>query len=119
MAELSRLPGTMVEAWEWQVRGACRAADPWLFFHPDRERGPAKARREAAALRVCASCPVIRQCRDHALSVREPYGIWGGTTQEQRDVAYGRSRSLRREAQAARTAQTMPSPGPSLENRCP
>jgi len=84
MAELSRLPAAVVEAYEWQYEGACRSADPNLFFHPEGERGPSRRRREAAALAVCADCPVRERCRQHALSVREPFGIWGGLTEDDR-----------------------------------
>jgi hypothetical protein len=55
-----------------------------LFFHPERERGPARAVREARAKNVCRRCPVMAQCRDHALIVHEPYGVWGGLTEEER-----------------------------------
>ena len=40
MAEISRLPGPVADLWEWQLQGACREADPTLFFHPEGERGP-------------------------------------------------------------------------------
>src|SRR6185503_16883057 len=33
VAELSRLPVAVTEVWEWQLDGACREADPRLFFH--------------------------------------------------------------------------------------
>jgi WhiB family redox-sensing transcriptional regulator len=33
---------------------------------------------------VCARCPVIESCLKHALSVREPYGVWGGMSEEER-----------------------------------
>ncbi len=84
MAELSRLPGPVMELWEWQYAGACRDAEPSAFFHPEGERGPARRRRAAAAKAVCAVCPVLQPCRDHALAAREPYGVWGGLTEEER-----------------------------------
>jgi WhiB family redox-sensing transcriptional regulator len=31
---------------------------------------------------------VIVACREHALSVREPYGVWGGMSEEERRAAY-------------------------------
>jgi WhiB family redox-sensing transcriptional regulator len=37
-----------------------------------------------AAKAVCATCPVIAQCRAHAIAVQEPYGIWGGLSEEER-----------------------------------
>jgi len=27
---------------------------------------------------------VLQQCRTHALSVREPYGVWGGISEDER-----------------------------------
>jgi WhiB family redox-sensing transcriptional regulator len=88
MADLSRLPGPIAAIWEWQLQGACRAADPDLFFHPEGERGPRKNHRDEAARAVCAGCPVLTQCRDHALAVREPYGVWGGLTEDDREAVY-------------------------------
>ena len=64
------------------------------FFHPDGERGPARARRQAAAKAVCGTCPVIDACLQHALSVREPYGVWGGLTEDERRVALRSDRGV-------------------------
>jgi WhiB family redox-sensing transcriptional regulator len=72
--------------WDWQLRGACRDEDSSLFFHPEGERGPARAAREVAAKAVCARCPVADHCLRHALATREPYGVWGGTTEAEREV---------------------------------
>ena len=84
MTEISRLPGPVMDLWEWQYDGACREADPTLFFHPEGERGSARRRRAEAAKAVCATCPVLQQCREHALTVREPYGVWGGMSEDER-----------------------------------
>lgn len=92
MAEISRLPGPVADLWEWQLLGSCREADPTLFFHPEGERGPARRNRDAAAKAVCATCPVLRQCREHALTVREPYGVWGGLTEDDREAIYSDER---------------------------
>jgi len=43
-----------------------------------------RRRREAEAKAVCHRCPVITECRVHALRVHEPYGIWGGLSEEER-----------------------------------
>lgn len=85
MTVITRLPGPRAELWDWQLAGSCRTADPTLFFCPEGERGPARRRRELAAKSVCLSCPVLQECRAHALAVREPYGVWGGMTPEERD----------------------------------
>jgi WhiB family redox-sensing transcriptional regulator len=92
MADLARLPGPNADLWDWQMAGACRGEDPRLFFHPEGERGPARETREAAAKSVCATCPVIAECAAHALSVREPYGVWGGLSEDERDAVYRRGR---------------------------
>ncbi|WP_414170643.1 WhiB family transcriptional regulator [Streptoverticillium reticulum] len=57
------------------------------------ERPPARANRRrgapiswespSRALQICAACPVM-ECREHAAAVPEPFGIWGGTTPQQR-----------------------------------
>ena len=39
MTDVSRLPGPMIDAWEWQYEAACRDLDTELFFHPEGERG--------------------------------------------------------------------------------
>lgn len=85
MADVRRLPGPNADLWDWQLRGACRGRDSSLFFHPEGERGPARTARETAAKGVCATCTVVAECLRHALSAREPYGVWGGTTEAERD----------------------------------
>lgn len=84
MAELSRLPGPVADLWSWQMQAACRDVDDALFFHPEGERGPRRRARDAAAKAICAGCPVVKDCREHALAVREPYGVWGGLTEDER-----------------------------------
>lgn len=78
------MPSPTTEVWDWQMQGACRGHDSAVYFHPDGERGHARENRELNAKKVCAGCPVLQQCRDHALSVHEPYGIWGGMTETER-----------------------------------
>ncbi|MCB0915402.1 MAG: WhiB family transcriptional regulator [Actinobacteria bacterium] len=97
MADISRLPGPNADRWDWQLQGACRGEDPNLFFHPEGERGSARQARESAAKAICATCPVLRECAEHALAVREPYGVWGGMSEEERE----RILSARRLARAS------------------
>ena len=94
MADVSRLPAAIIEAYDWQLRGACRGADPSVFFLPEAERGPRKARRERAAKEICGSCPVLEQCAAFALSTREPYGVWGGLTPEERELLWSGTSGL-------------------------
>jgi WhiB family redox-sensing transcriptional regulator len=75
----------LAEYWDWQAAAACRGLDSEVFFHPENERGPSRRRREQNAKRVCAYCPVQRTCLAWALRTREPYGVWGGLSTEERE----------------------------------
>ena len=87
---MSDQPEPVAALWEWQFQGLCRTTNPDIFFHPEGERGPSRRRREARAKAICEQCPVLRECREHALAVHEPYGIWGGMTEEERDEVHRR-----------------------------
>ena len=67
---------------DWRTSAACRTADPELFF-PVSSLGPAQA-DIARAKAVCSSCEVRRQCLQFALATHQIYGVWGGTTEEER-----------------------------------
>ena len=93
MADLSRLPGPNADFWDWQLDSACRGLDSDIFYHPDGERGSARERRVSTAKAICAACPVMAQCRAHALKTKEPYGVWGGLGEEDREVIYAQQAS--------------------------
>ncbi len=76
--------------WHWQELGRCRSADPLLFFHPQNERGSSRIRRDQSAKRVCVSCPVRLECADYAIRAREPYGVWGGLSEDDREQIFRR-----------------------------
>ena len=80
----------------WTAHAVCTGMTE-LFFPPAGEREPARVVREAKARLVCASCPVIADCRDYARRNHE-YGYWGGENEEERFSA------LRRLRRAAATA---------------
>lgn len=86
MPQPQQLPGPNADIWDWQMQGHCRGVDSAMFFHPDGERGRARTQREMRAKELCRSCPVIAQCRSHALAVGEPYGIWGGLSESEREL---------------------------------
>ncbi|MFC0624823.1 WhiB family transcriptional regulator [Kribbella deserti] len=79
------LPYPLLENWSWQDDAACQDVNPELFFPAEAERGLRKHAREVLAKSLCGTCPVSRQCRDHAIVVGETYGVWGGTTEDERD----------------------------------
>jgi WhiB family redox-sensing transcriptional regulator len=78
----------------WRASGACRSADPDLFF-PGSGNGPAE-QQIARAKMICAGCRVRRECLEFAMAHDQTYGIWGGTTAEDRQ----RDRRRRRRAAA-------------------
>jgi WhiB family transcriptional regulator, redox-sensing transcriptional regulator len=69
---------------EWRELGKCRDADAELFFHPEGERGGGRDARDRAAQAVCRGCPVRAECETWALETAEPYGVWGGLTEQDR-----------------------------------
>lgn len=82
-------------ALNWRAVGACLNADPDLFF-PISSGGPAEQQIVRAKV-ICAGCAVRRECLEFALAHDQVYGIWGGTTPEDRQ----RERRRKRRAAAA------------------
>jgi WhiB family transcriptional regulator, redox-sensing transcriptional regulator len=75
----------------WQYRAACKGPQSHLFFPPNHiERKQERQRRERAAKAICRECPVVQECREYALMVREPHGIWGGLNEYERRQALAR-----------------------------
>ncbi|MHA4855024.1 WhiB family transcriptional regulator (plasmid) [Rhodococcus sp. ZPP] len=69
---------------DWQHHASCRGADTEIFFSPDGERRSIRSQRERAAKQICQACPVLADCRAHALTAAETYGIWGGMSENER-----------------------------------
>jgi WhiB family redox-sensing transcriptional regulator len=78
-----QLPPPLFTAWEWQLQASCREYPLEVFF-PDGQRGVELMQLEGIAKRICATCPVMVQCRDHALRTPEIWGIWGALTSRER-----------------------------------
>ncbi len=79
----------------WQHMGACYGQDPDMFF-------PTSEEEAAPALALCGRCPVRQTCLEWALKYGERYGVWGGTTEQQR-------RRLLRSGAASRLDLSAPS----------
>ncbi len=78
---------------DWWSLAACQFRDPEIFF-PISSQGSGAA-QVARAKAVCAQCQVCRQCRSYALSTPQLHGIWGATTQEERELLRERDRVRR------------------------
>jgi WhiB family redox-sensing transcriptional regulator len=65
----------------WYAYAACRAPDvdrAWFFAH----RG--EMHKINAAKKTCWRCPARLECLAYAMTNREVYGIWGGTSERER-----------------------------------
>ena len=85
MSDPGRAATRATAGWEhegWRADSACRDLDADLFF-PAGETGPA-ARQIVQAKAICALCPVKAECLQFALATHQDYGIWGGTTEDER-----------------------------------
>lgn len=77
----------------WMQRGACRGTkDPDKFFRKrgskdtDSRQGQARKANTTDAKEICARCKVSSQCLLWALEHDEEYGIWGGSTPDERQI---------------------------------
>lgn len=74
----------------WQERAACRGPLGTVFFPPPTvERKHEKLARESRAKEICNACPVLVECRSYAIAIREPHGVWGGLSEQERRVLFG------------------------------
>ena len=62
---------------EWMNRGKCKQAAPEIFF-------PGDGRGVLLAQRICAECPVSRDCLEYALENHIDHGVWGGCSERER-----------------------------------
>ncbi len=77
---------------DWASQGACHDEDPELFF-PITSSGPGR-RQIARAKAVCARCLVRAECLSYALDSGQESGVWGGTSEEERQALRAARRSL-------------------------
>lgn len=77
---------------QWGVAGACRRspnADDW--FPENRQQR--QAQPALRARRICFDHCIVRTlCLNHALDNHEPWGIWGGLDEKERDALFGDDR---------------------------
>jgi WhiB family transcriptional regulator, redox-sensing transcriptional regulator len=67
---------------DWRSQSACKDTDPELFF-PLSAWGPSLTQL-ATAKAICAGCEVAAECLRFALSSGQEYGVWGGTSEDER-----------------------------------
>jgi WhiB family transcriptional regulator, redox-sensing transcriptional regulator len=80
----------------WRARASCASVESDLFF-PIGVTGPA-VDQIAAAKAVCATCPVQSECLEFAIATNQEYGVWGGTSEEERRALRRAWRARQRQA---------------------
>jgi WhiB family redox-sensing transcriptional regulator len=63
---------------EWMIEAECRGKDPKIFF-------PSSSAGVDIARRICAECVVKQDCLDYALANKIGHGVWGGTSERERN----------------------------------
>jgi WhiB family redox-sensing transcriptional regulator len=92
------------ESEDWKDHGACRGTPYGMFYPilPGGRRSTDDYETQVAHCKViCAGCPVAATCREWALTTREPWGIWGGLTEDERYREYRRRGRAKRGGVAA------------------
>ena len=75
--DVASLPAHPSPPDQWQDRAACFGIDPDVFF-------PVSEDEAGQALGFCHSCRIREECLSWALKNGERYGVWGGTSEQQR-----------------------------------
>jgi len=89
---------------DWSAEARCAGIDPELFFPVGGGRAAIAQIEDARS--YCDACSVRMKCFSFALTATVDYGIWAGTTPEER-VAMRRRVGIRRprRTSAVRTTQ--------------
>lgn len=82
----------------WFEQANCRSDNANLVatFYPSKTQ-VVNENAVAKAKAFCAACPVRPDCLEHAVINNEDWGIWGGTTLDERRAIKRARRRLRRE----------------------
>lgn len=77
-------------AWEKQAACLGKPTDHWFpEVNSQSRRTKSAIAVENRAKRICAMCPVRRECLTDAVKRREEFGIWGGTVPgDRKNVAH-------------------------------
>ena len=75
---------------DWRNYAACAKMPKAVFFDYKEQNLPKKDRKGylQIAMNTCAGCPSRQECYEFAVCNNEPYGIWAGTTPEERKGMY-------------------------------
>ncbi|MFB7798964.1 WhiB family transcriptional regulator [Isoptericola sp. NPDC056134] len=68
---------TATLTYDEESQALCSQTDPEVFY-------PSQGDHADAAKAVCAECPIRMRCLEVAVANREMWGVWGGTSQQER-----------------------------------
>ena len=95
MADVSRFPAPSPISGTGSCEAPAAATDPSAVLPPRGRARPVagrpRRRGQGGLRRLPGRSP---QCAAHALAVREPYGVWGGLTEDEREAAIRLRRRL-------------------------
>lgn len=83
----------------WQEKAACQGMEGMFFDDVGTVQGPPTPRAKKdrwMAKRVCAKCPVVQQCAEHARNTGAEFGVFGGLDQKERAMLRGARGDVRR-----------------------
>jgi len=60
----------------WMDSAACANVSPDLWFGETRQDS-------TRALKICAVCPVVAECREYAIESGQRWGTWGNLSQDE------------------------------------
>ena len=66
-----------IDELNWQDQARCAETDPELFY-------PETTGEALHARRICVTCPVRQKCLDYGMETGDEFGIWGGSTRDDR-----------------------------------
>lgn len=64
---------------DWKNEGVCADMDPNIWF-PEHGQNTLRARK------ICSECPVRAHCLEFAVMTNQKYGVWGGASEDEREV---------------------------------
>lgn len=89
MAEDKRMYKTTKDPMPDMSEANCVSSDPNLFF----PSGQDMMQMTRTAKSICAECDIVERCLEYALK-NVQWGIWGGTTQPERNILKKQPRKI-------------------------
>ena len=74
----------MAELVMWADDSSCQEEDPRLFDTVMQNKRTRVDDDTRTAMDVCADCPVMVKCLEHAIRYNIRHGVWGGMVYEER-----------------------------------